>query len=179
MPYQRVAFGSFWWRSSVGLKTVYGREMFWRTYGAVIGWMFAVGIVAAGLFLLVVFGWLIPPDRGEEFAIALMPFYGGFFGALTAAAASLLYGLCLVVWARRASRSVASRAWVGALAAGAGALAFWVIFGFALSGSYGLPVWSGIGGASAVLAMVVAGPLTSRAARRAGGRPQAVSKNLT
>lgn len=62
-----------------------------ETYGPVIGWMFVVGVVAAGLFLFVVFAWLIPPDRGEESAIVLMPFYGGFFGAVTAAASSLLY----------------------------------------------------------------------------------------
>ena len=147
--------------------------MFWRTYGSVIGWMFAVGVVAAGAFLFVVFAWLIPPDRGEEFAIVLMPFYGGFFGAVTATAASLIYGVGLVVWTRRPGRSVASRAWSGAVAAGGGAFAFWALFGYALSGPYGLPVWISIGGASAVLALLVAGPLTARAARRPSGQSQA------
>lgn len=147
--------------------------MFWKTYGSVIGWMFVVGIAAAGLFLLVVFAWLIPPDRGEESALWLMPFYGGFFGALTAAAASLAYALVLIFWTRRAGRSVGSHAWMGGAAAGVGALAFWVVFGSALSGPYGSPVWGGIGGASAVLALSVAGPLTVRAARRASRSSQA------
>ncbi|MFE2774044.1 hypothetical protein [Microbacterium resistens] len=140
--------------------------MFWKTYGAVVAWMFAVGTVAAGLVLFAVSLWL-PPDPGEEAVIALMPFYGGFFGALTAAAASILYAASLRVWITAARRSPASHAWVGALSSGIGALAFWVVFGFALSGTSGLPVWSGIGGASAILAMLVAGPLTARAARRA------------
>jgi hypothetical protein len=144
----------------------YGRRVFWRTYGAVVGWMFAVGVVVGGLSLLALFGLLIPPDRGEEAAIALMPFYGGFFGALTAAAASLAYGLCLLLWTRRTGRSIASRAWVGALSAGAGALGFWVIFGLARSGPYGLSVWGLIGAVAALIAMLVAGLLTGRAARR-------------
>lgn len=147
--------------------------MFWRTYGSVIGWIFVVGIVAAGLFLFVVFTWLIPPDRGEESAIWLMPFYGGFFGAVTAAAVSLVYSLALLVWTRRPGHSVTSLAWIGAVAAGLGAFGFWVLFGYALSGPYGLPVWSGIGGASSLLALLVAGPLTARAARRAPGGSRA------
>jgi hypothetical protein len=142
--------------------------MFWRTYGSVIGWMFGVGIVVGGLFLLVVFGWLVPPDRGEESVIVALPAYGGFFGALTAASASLIYGICLGLWTQRRRRSIASRAWVGGLSSAAGALGFWLIFGLALSGPYGLAVWGAMfGGASAVLAMSVAGPLTARAARRA------------
>lgn len=145
--------------------------MFWRTYGSVIAWMIVIGVLAAGL-LLFAFAWLVPPDRGEESSSWLMPFYGGFFGAITAAAASLIYGLALSVWTRRAGRSVASRAWIGAVAAGVGALGFWVLFGYVLSGPYGLPVWSGIGGAAAVLALVVAGPLTARAARRASSQSQ-------
>jgi len=147
--------------------------MFWRTYGSVIAWMLVIGTLAAGLFLFVVFAWLIPPDRGEESVIWFMPFYGGFFGAITAAVASLIYGLVLVVWTRQPGRSVASRAWIGAVAAGTGAFAFWVIFGYVLSGPYGLPVWGGIGGASAALALLVAGPLTARAARRAPSPLQA------
>lgn len=147
--------------------------MFWRTYGSVIGWMVAVGVVTAGLFLFVVFAWLIPPDRGEESVIVLLPLYGGFFGAVTATAASLTYGVGLAVWTCRPGRSVASRAWIGAVAAGVGAFGFWVLFGYALSGPYGLPVWSGVGGASAVLGLLVAGPLTARAARRASSQSQA------
>lgn len=145
------------------------RGMFWRTYGSVIVWMLVVGVLAAGVFLFVLFAWLIPPDRGEESVIWVMPFYGGFFGAITAVAASLIYALALLAWNRHAARSVASCAWIGAVAAGAGAFAFWVLFGYALSGPGGLPVWSGIGGASVALAGLVAGPLTARAARYASG----------
>lgn len=141
--------------------------MFWRTYGSVIGWMFVVGIVAAGLFLFIVFAWLLPSDRGEESAIVLMPFYGGFFGAITAAVASLFYSVALGSWIRPPGRSVASRAAIGAGAAGTGALVFWLVFGYSLSGVDGLPVWGGIGAACAVLAVVVAAPLTVRASRRA------------
>lgn len=140
--------------------------MFWRPYGAVVGWMFVVGIVAAGVFLVVVFTWLIPPDRGEADVIWLMPFLGGFFGAITAAAASLSYALALLVWTRRPGRSVGSRAAVGA--AGVGAFAFWMVFGYARSGPDGVPLWGVVGAASAVLAVLVAGPLTVRAARRTG-----------
>ncbi|BDV31590.1 hypothetical protein OAU46_03215 [Microbacterium terricola] len=142
--------------------------MFWRTYGSVIGWMLGVGIVVGGLFLFVVFGWLVPPDRGEESVIVVLPAYGGFFGALTAASASLTYATCLALWTRRRRRSIASRAWVGGLSSAVGALGFWLIFGFVLSGPYGLAVWGAmLGGASAILAMSVAVPLTVRAARRA------------
>jgi len=145
----------------------YSRGMFWRAYGAVIGWLVAVGVVVGGLFFLAVFGWLIPPDRGEESAIALMPIVGGIFGALTAAAASLIYGLCLKLWIHRRGRSIASRAWVGALSAGAGALVFWTVFGLVRSGPDGVRAWSVIGVAAAAVAALVAGPLTARAARRA------------
>lgn len=141
--------------------------MFWRTYGSVIGWMFVIGIVAAGLFLFIVFGWLIPPDRGEQSAIVLMPFYGGFFGAITAAVASLFYSVALGSWIRRPGRSVTSRGAVGAIAAGTGALVFWLVLGYSLSGVYGLPVWGGIGAGSAAFAVLVAAPLTVRASRRA------------
>lgn len=141
--------------------------MFWKTYGPVVGWMFVVGVVAAGLFLFAVFAWLIPPDRGEESALVLIPVYGGFFGALTAAAASALYVVSLMLWTRGARRSIASRVWLGALSSGVGALAFWVILGFILSGASGLPVWSGIGAGSALLATLTAGVFTARASRRA------------
>ncbi len=141
--------------------------MFWRTYGTVIGWMLGVGTVAGGLLLLVVFGWLIPLDRGEESALVLMPFYGGFLGLITAVVASSTYGVCLGLWSRRPSRSIGSRAVIGALSAGVGALALWVLFGLAWSGADGLMVWVGIGAACALFAMLIAGPLTARAARRA------------
>ena len=144
--------------------------MFWRSYGSVIGWMLAAGAVAGAAFLLVVFGLLVPVDRGEESVIVVLPFYGGFFGALTATAASVLYGVSLSLWTLRAHRSVASRAWLGAASAAVGALGFWLVYGYALSGPYGLPVWGAIGAAAAALAVITAGPLTARAAHRADRR---------
>jgi hypothetical protein len=141
--------------------------MFWRSYGTVVGWMLVGGVVLGGLLFVAAFGVLIPPDPGEETAIVFMPFYGGFFGALTGAVASGFYGLCLTYWTRRTARSVRSRAWVGALSAGIGALAFWTAFGFAVSGPGATAVWSVIGGTAAGPAMLIAGPLTARAARRA------------
>ncbi|GAA1488937.1 hypothetical protein [Brachybacterium sacelli] len=144
--------------------------MFWKSYGLVIGWLFVVGIVTAGVFLFVVFTRLVPLDRGEESALVLMPFYGAFFGALTAAAASALYAICMILWTRERNRSITSRAWLGALSAGTGALVFWIVFGFSLSGISGLPVWSGIGAGSAALAMLTAGSFTSRASRRADAK---------
>lgn len=140
--------------------------MFWRTYSGVVGWLIAVGAVVGAVLLLLVFGWLVPSDRGEESAVAVMPFIGAFLGALTAAAAGVVYVPCLTLWNRRSGRTVASRARVGGLSAGAGALALWVVVGFAVRSPYGLPVWTAIGGASAVVALLVAGPLTARAARR-------------
>ena len=140
--------------------------MFWRSYGRVILWLLAAGAIVGAAFLLV-FGLLVPPDRGEESALLVVPFIGAFFGVLTAAAASALYGFALWLWTRPARRSVASRSWLGAAAAGIGVLGFWLVFGFMLSGTYGLPVWGKLGAVGAGLAMVLAGPLTARASRRA------------
>jgi heme exporter protein D len=141
--------------------------MFWRSYGRVIIWLLAVGAVVGAAFFLVIFGLFIPPDRGEESVLVLIPFLGACFGLFAATASSVLYGLGVWLWTRGVARSVASRAWVGAGSAGFGVLALWLVFGFLRSGTYGLPVWGGIGVASAALAMLVAGPLTARAARRA------------
>ena len=140
--------------------------MFWRTHGAVIAWLIGGGLVVGALLLLLVFGLLIPPDRGEEIAMVIVPLYGAFFGGVTGVAASLVYGASMMLWTRREDRSIASRAWVGALSAATGALAFWLVFGLALTGPVGIAVWGGIGAASAAVVIMVAGPLTARAARR-------------
>ncbi|WP_103663179.1 hypothetical protein [Microbacterium sp. CJ77] len=55
----------------------------------------------------------------------------------------------------------------GVVAGGLLLLAVWVLFGLASSGPAGLPVWAGIGAACALFAMLIAAPLTARAARRA------------
>lgn len=140
--------------------------MLWGTYGRVIGWILAVGTSVGGVFLLVVFGLFIPVDRGEESAILLMPFVGAFFGFVTALVSSATYYVGLFVWTRRPHRSVSSRGWLGASCAALGALGFWLSFGFTLSGWSGVPVWGGIGVAAAILASLIAGPLTVRAAHR-------------
>lgn len=140
--------------------------MLWRTYGRVIGWMLAIGAIAGALFLLVLFGFLVPPDRGEESAIALMPFVGGFFGLITALVSGATYYMGLSLWTRRPHRSVKSRTWLGAACAALGALGFWLLFGFTLSSWPGVPVWGGIGAASGSVAALVAGPLTARSAQR-------------
>lgn len=146
--------------------------MLWRTYGRVIGWMLAVGAIAGAVFLLVVFGLLIPVDRGEESAIVIMPFVGGFFGLITALVSSATYYLGLFVGTRRPHRSVSSRAWLGAACAALGALGFWLIFGFTLCSWPGVPVWGGIGAAAGILAALIAGPLTAQAAKREKLEPE-------
>jgi hypothetical protein len=140
--------------------------MFWGRYGSVVAWLFAVGVAVGAVFLLL-FAWVVPPDRGEEGVIVLLPFVGAFFGAVTAGVAALGYWFALALWTRPARRSVPSRALMGAIGAGAGAMVFWIGFGFALSGAYGLPVWGVLGLICALIAALVAGPLTARAARRA------------
>lgn len=146
--------------------------MLWRTYGRVIGWMLAIGVIAGAVFLLVVFGLLIPPDRGEESAIVLMPFVGGFFGLITALVSSATYYLGLFLWTRRPHRTGSSRAWLGAACAAFGAVGFWLIFGFTLSNWPGVPVWGGIGVVAGILAALIAGPLTTRAAQREKLQPE-------
>ena len=129
-------------------------------------WMLVAGAVVGAAFLLV-FGLLLPPDRGEESALLVMPFFGAFFGVLSAATAGALYAIALWLWTRGISRSVASRSWIGAFSAGLGAFGLWLLLGLKLSGVYGLPVWGSLGVVCAVLAMLIAAPLTAHAARRA------------
>mgnify|MGYP004518803063 CR=1 FL=1 len=154
--------------------------MFWRDYGSVVAWMVGAGVVLGGL-LFVVIG-LLTPDPGEESSIAfvllfLFP-YGAFFGTVVAVVASLFYAVGLASWTRRTDRSTASRAWVGGLSAGTGALALIVVGGFVLSGPFALPLWAAVGAACAVVALLVAAPLTARAARRADERASAASTSV-
>lgn len=146
--------------------------MLWRTYGRVIGWMLAVGAIAGAVFLLIVFGLLIPVDRGEESAIIHMPFVDGFFGLVTALVSSAAYYLSLFLWTRRPHWTIRSRAWLGAACAALGAVGFWLIFGFTLTSWPGGPVWGGIGAAAGMLAALIAGPLTTLAAQREKLQPE-------
>ncbi|MET0297024.1 MAG: hypothetical protein ABW024_06455 [Microbacterium sp.] len=141
--------------------------MFWSRYGGVIGWLFVVGAGLGAAMMTVLFGWLIPPDRGEESVVFAMPLFGAAVGAVSALAASAGYWIGEGFWIRKAVRTVASRAWVGGLAAGAGVATFWIVYGFAMSGGFGLVVWIPIGVICGLIALIVATPLTARAARRA------------
>lgn len=140
--------------------------MFWRTYGSVIGWMFFVGVVGTGAYCFVLFAWIAPSSSGVNVPPETMAIWGGFSGAVTAAAASVVYGVSVALWTRRPDRSIASRAWVGALSAGIGALGFWVLLGCAVGGFALLP-WAVVVTVAGVCAALTAGPFTARAARRA------------
>lgn len=140
--------------------------MFWRRYGGVAGLLMLVGSLVGAAFFFVVFVFLIPPDRGEESIAPFMPIMGAFFGGVTALVASMSFLLCLFAWTRCRSRSVRSRAWVGASAAGGGAGLVWVAVGLAWNSVYAWAAWGSIALISALLAAAVAGPLTRRAARR-------------
>jgi hypothetical protein len=142
--------------------------MFWYRYGGVMGSLVLVGVGLGAVLMSVVFGWLVPPDRGEESVIFLMPFFGGVVGAVSAIAASVGYWCGVGFWVRRAGRTVASRAWVGGLAAGVGVATLWIMCGFTMSGGHGLVVWVPVGSFCGLIALAVATPLTVRAARRAG-----------
>jgi hypothetical protein len=136
-------------------------------YGGVAGLLILIGsIIGAALFFLVL-GILVPPDRGEESVITVLPFMGAFVGAANSLAAAVAYLLGMFGWTRRAGRSVRSRAWIGAGSAAAGAALVWVGFGIAWNSGYAWAVWGAIAVFTALLAAVVAGPLTARAARRA------------
>ena len=128
--------------------------------------MFFVGVVGTGAYFFVFFAWIAPPSPGVNFALEMMPIWGGLCGAVTAAAASVVYGVCVALWTRRPRRSVTSRAWVGAMSAGVGAFAFWTLLGYAVGGARALPTWSILALAAGAGAALIAGPLTARAARR-------------
>lgn len=133
--------------------------MFWETYGSAVRWMFAVEAVAGGIILAAIQLLYVPSEPGQQPGdVFIMAIFGSLAGVLTATTASLVYRLCLGVSIRRPRRSIASRAWIGTGAAGLGALALW-----AVGGVYGMLV----GLIPTLIAMVVAGPLTVRAARRA------------
>lgn len=145
--------------------------MFWRTYGSVIGWLFFVGVVGTGAYFFVYFAWIAPPSPGVNFAPETMAAWGGFSGAVTAAAASVVYGVSVALWTGRPDRSVASRAWVGAMSAGIGAFAFWTLMGYTVGGARALPLWSIVAAVAGVCAALTAGPCTARVARRASRGP--------
>ena len=144
--------------------------MFWRTYGSVIGWMFFVGVVGTGAYFFVLFAWIAPSSSGVNVAPETMAIWGGFSGAVTAAAASVVYGVSVALWTRRPDRSVASRAWIGASSAGVGAFAFWALLGYIVGGP-ALLSWAVVATVAGVCAALTAGPFTALAVRRASRGP--------
>ncbi len=121
--------------------------------------MFAVEALVGGVTLSVIQASYVPSEPGQQAGdVFIMAVLGALAGVLTATTASLVYRLCLGAWVRRPHRSIASRAWIGTGAAGVGALALWTV-----GGIYGM--WFGL--IPTLIAMVVAGPLTVRGARRA------------
>lgn len=140
--------------------------MFIDRYGRVAGYLLLGGVIFGAALFLIVFGLLVPPDRGEEGVVAFMPFMGAFFGMLTALPASAACLLCLFAWTRRGIRSVRSRAWIAAGGAAAGAAVPWLVVGI-VSGPFALIVWGSLAAFCALLAAVVAGPVVARASRRA------------
>jgi hypothetical protein len=141
--------------------------VFWSRYGGVGGLLLLAGAVVGAALFFVLFGFLLPPDRGEESVVPFMPIMGAFFGGLTGLGAGAAFLLGLFGWTRRRMRSVRSRAWIGAGSAAVGAALVWISVGIAWNSVYAWAVWGPIALFSALLAAVVAGPLTARAARRA------------
>ena len=142
--------------------------MFWKTYGRVVGALIAVGVgIGAGFGIL--FPFLVPPDAGEDDLMlrVVLAVWGAAFGGVVAAVAAVSFAIVVGVWAGDRERSAGSRGWMGALGAGAGAAAAWIVFGALQNNPYAWGLWVGLAIVSGALAALVAGPLTMRAARRA------------
>ncbi len=153
------------------------RRMVWRRYGRVVGQLNLFGAVVGAVLFLVVFGFLVPPDRGEESVIVFMPFVGALFGVLTSFAASVAYLVGLQLGTRNLNRSVPSLALIGAGSAAAGAALLWIgVGGAARFGTAGLAIWGILGtllrGACGIdrRALDESGGARRRRRRRGGGR---------
>lgn len=136
-------------------------------YVPVAGWLALGGTVAGAVVCGLLFGFLIPPDRGEEDVVWIMPLYGAFAGFVAVLPAIVGFWAGLLLWTRTPARSVSSRAAVATTWAAGVALVFWVAVVTATTGGYGLLVGLFLGGLTAVVTAAIVGPATVRAARRA------------
>ncbi|MBQ9915765.1 MAG: hypothetical protein IJO71_01020 [Microbacterium sp.] len=132
-----------------------------------VGWLALGGTVAGAVACGILFGFLIPPDRGEEDVVWIMPAYGAFAGFVAVIPAILGFWVGLVSWTRTSARSVSSRAAVATASASGAALLFWVATVTAANRGYGIVLGLFLGGLTAVVTAAIAGPTTVRAARRA------------
>ncbi len=144
--------------------------MFWKRYARVVWTLVIVGTVVGGLLFFVVFGFLLPPDRGEESAVPIVVVFGVVLGAATGVAASLGFALAVWVWTRGPARSPASIAAMAALGAGGGVALSWAAYGLATWTIGAWTVWGAIAVVLGLLAAAVAAPATARAVRRAERR---------
>jgi len=142
-------------------------------YVPVVGWLALGGTVAGAVVCGILFGFLIPPDRGEEGVVWVMPLYGAFAGFVAVLPAIVGFWAGLLLWTRTRTRSVASRAAVATVSAAGAALAFWVAVVAAMTGGYGVVLGLILGGLTAAVTATIVGPATIRAARRADRAPAA------
>lgn len=116
-------------------------------YAPVVGWLALGGTVAGAVVCGILFGFLIPPDRGEEDVVWIMPAYGAFAGFVAVVPAVVGFWVGLVSWTRTSARSVSSRAAVATASASGAALLFWVATVTATTGGYGIVLGLFLGGA--------------------------------
>lgn len=135
-------------------------------YVPVVGCLALGGSVTGALVCAVLFGFLIPPDRGEEGVVWVLPFYGAFVGFVAVLPAVLGFWVALLLWTRSRQRSVASRAAVATASAAGTAFVFWLAVVTAATGGYGVVLGLFSGGLTAVVTVAIVGPVTVRAARR-------------
>ncbi len=136
-------------------------------YVPVVAWLAVGGAVAGAVVCGLLFGFVIPPDRGEENVVWVMPLYGAFVGFVAVLPAIVGFWAGLLSWTRTAARSVSSRAAVATLSAAGAALVFWAAVVTVTTGGYGTVLGLILGGLTAVVTVAIVAPATVRAARRA------------
>lgn len=136
-------------------------------YVPVVAWLALGGAVSGAVVFTLLFGFLIPPDRGEEYVVWIMPLYGAFVGFVAVLPAIVGFWAGLLSWTRTSARSVTSRAAVATTSAASAALVFWAAVVTASTGGYGVVLGLFLGGPTAVVTAAIVGPATVRAARRA------------
>lgn len=136
-------------------------------YVPVVAWLAVGGTVAGAVVCGLLFGFLIPPDRGEEYVVWVMPLYGAFVGFVAVLPAIVGFWVGLLSWTRTSARSVSSRVAVSTASASGAALVFWVAVVTAMTQGNGVVLGLFLGGLTAAVTAAVVGPVTVRAARRA------------